>query len=227
MRAKEHETTDAAGGEKPDERWNFGLIAEVTERSWIVWVLKRMREAVEEKVCCKLYQLSFLCLDVNPSFLSHIIHFQPKQWTELQAGIECLTQLLLLIDGMSSANLADPVLNEAADLLQQQLVYNGEVLDIAFESLRVYKPGTQSLAYLDSSIHLAYALLKMLERWGKGKGGDSMYVRKKSKKRRRAKGPWFISLHGPCCFDGVHLHFVKRCRRGRWYTRCRRGGRRT
>lgn len=30
--------------------WTFGLIAEVTERGWIVWVLKRMREAVEEKV---------------------------------------------------------------------------------------------------------------------------------------------------------------------------------
>ena len=30
--------------------WGFGLVAEVTERVWIVWVLKRMREAVEEKV---------------------------------------------------------------------------------------------------------------------------------------------------------------------------------
>ena len=32
------------------QAWNFGLIAEVTERSWIVWVLRRMREAVNEKV---------------------------------------------------------------------------------------------------------------------------------------------------------------------------------
>ena len=32
------------------EKWEFGLIAEVIERGWIVWVLKRMREAVEEKV---------------------------------------------------------------------------------------------------------------------------------------------------------------------------------
>lgn len=30
--------------------WGFGLVAEVIERGWIVWVLKRMREAVEEKV---------------------------------------------------------------------------------------------------------------------------------------------------------------------------------
>ena len=30
--------------------WSFGLVAEVTERSWIVWVLRRMREAVSDKV---------------------------------------------------------------------------------------------------------------------------------------------------------------------------------
>ena len=39
-----------------EEKWSFGLIAEVTERSWIIWVLKRMREAVEEKVVFR-----FLC----------------------------------------------------------------------------------------------------------------------------------------------------------------------
>ncbi|KAF9458264.1 timeless protein-domain-containing protein [Collybia nuda] len=153
MRAREK----SASGEG---RWRFGLIAEVTERSWIVWVLKRMREAVEEK---------------------------PKLWTELQAGIECLTQLLLLIETLSSSDLADPALNEAAELLQQQLIYNGEVLDIAFESLRSYKAGTQSLAYLDSSVYLAYALLRMLEKWGKAKSGE-MYVRKKKPKKKKAKG---------------------------------------
>ncbi|KAG6865098.1 hypothetical protein C0991_005153 [Blastosporella zonata] len=153
MRAKAK--TQASEG-----RWSFGLIAEVTERTWIIWVLKRMREAVEEK---------------------------PKQWTELQTGIECLTQLLLLIDVMSSADIADPTLKEAADVLQQQLIYNGEVLDIAFESLRSYKPGTQSLVYLDSSVYLAYALLKMLEKWSKSMSGDVYVRRKKAKKRRAAK----------------------------------------
>ncbi|KAG5641373.1 hypothetical protein DXG03_005379 [Asterophora parasitica] len=152
MRTKEKE-------KGAEGRWGFGLIAEVTERAWIVWALKRMREAVEEKA-------------------------SPKLWTELQTGIECLTQLLLLIDHMSSSDIVDPVLQEAADVLQQQLIYNGEVLDIAFESLRSYKAGTQSLAYLDSSVYLAYALLKMLEKWSKGKGAD-MYVRKKAKKRRK------------------------------------------
>ncbi|KIJ64730.1 hypothetical protein HYDPIDRAFT_181592 [Hydnomerulius pinastri MD-312] len=145
-------------------KWNLGLIAEVTDRSWIVWVLRRMREAMEEK---------------------------PKMWNELQAGIECLTQLLLLIDTMSSSVISDPDLNEAARLLQQQLIYNGDVLDIAFESLRSFKEGTQSLTYLNASVYLAYALLRMLERWGKENSG-AMYVRKKKairKKKRRGNGP--------------------------------------
>ncbi|GBE89890.1 Topoisomerase 1-associated factor 1 [Sparassis crispa] len=139
------------------EEWKFGLIAEVTERSWIIWVLKRMREAVEEK---------------------------PKLWTELQAGIECLTQLVLIIDSMVSD--ADEAVVEAAEVLQQQIVYNGEVLDIAFDHLRVYKEGVQSIAYLDSSVHLAYALLRMLEKWAKRRGpGGEMYVRRKAKPRRK------------------------------------------
>ena len=29
-------------------KWKFGLIAEVTDRGWIVWVLRRMREAQEK-----------------------------------------------------------------------------------------------------------------------------------------------------------------------------------
>jgi len=31
-------------------KWSLGLVAEATDRSWIVWVLKRMRGAMEEKV---------------------------------------------------------------------------------------------------------------------------------------------------------------------------------
>lgn len=30
--------------------WGFGFVGEVVERSWIGWVLKRMRGALEEKV---------------------------------------------------------------------------------------------------------------------------------------------------------------------------------
>jgi replication fork protection complex subunit Tof1/Swi1 len=86
---------------------------------------------------------------------------------------------------MSSSELSDPELNDAAEVLQNQLIYNGEVLDISLESLKAYREGTQSLVYLDSSVHLAYALLRMLEKWTKSRGNREMYVRKKARKKRR------------------------------------------
>ncbi|KAI0089435.1 timeless protein-domain-containing protein [Irpex rosettiformis] len=134
--------------------WDFSMITEVTEAGWIVWVLKRMREAMEDK---------------------------PKLWTELQAGVECLTQLILLIDCMISSG--DESIANAAETLQMQIICNGEVLDTSLESVRVYKEGIQSLTYLDSSIHLAYALLKLLEKSSKN-GGTGLVRRKKAARRQ-------------------------------------------
>ena len=85
---------------------------------------------------------------------------------------------MLLIDAMSASDTEDA--QQVSEVLQVQIVYNGEVLDIAFDSLRVYKEGTQSLAYLDSSVHLAYALLRLLERYAKKEG--SGLVRQKKRK---------------------------------------------
>lgn len=53
MQSKEISASKAALAAKAKPtatKWGFGFIAEVTERVWIVWVLKRMREAMEEKV---------------------------------------------------------------------------------------------------------------------------------------------------------------------------------
>jgi replication fork protection complex subunit Tof1/Swi1 len=35
---------------KKESSWNFGFVADVTDRAWITWVLKRMREALDAKV---------------------------------------------------------------------------------------------------------------------------------------------------------------------------------
>ena len=40
---------------------------------------------------------------------------QPKQWTELQAAIECMTQLLLI---NSMLSVSDSTLSEVAETLQ-------------------------------------------------------------------------------------------------------------
>lgn len=132
------------------------------------------------------------CATLTISHSRIICVSQPKLWTELQAGIECLTQLLALLEAMALTKTETDEaaeLHEAAVLLQQQLVYNGQVLDAALDGLRVYKDGTQSLTFLRSSVHLAYALMRMLEKWSKTTG-DGSYVRKraKPKKKRKAKG---------------------------------------
>ncbi|KAH8980680.1 timeless-domain-containing protein [Lactarius akahatsu] len=157
VRAQEKEV--GAPGSEP---WEFGLVGEVIERGWIVWVLKRMNGAVEDK---------------------------PKLWTELQAGIECLTQLLALLEAMATSGSdvggsGSEELHEAAELLQQQLVYNGQVLDAALDALRAYKDGTQSLAFLRAGVHLAYAVMRMLEKWARTTGEGS-YVRKRAKPKRK------------------------------------------
>jgi hypothetical protein len=46
---------------------SYSLVLEVVQRGWAGWILRRMREAMEMK---------------------------PKQWTEIQAGLGCLTQLV-------------------------------------------------------------------------------------------------------------------------------------
>lgn len=83
-------------------------------------------------------------------------------------------------------------LTEAATLLQQQLVYNGEVLDVAVDALRAYRAGVQSLRFLDASVRLGYALLRMLEKWAKERGGGEVYVRRRKKKRARRRGEWIF-----------------------------------
>ena len=72
----------------------------------------------------------------------------------------------------------EPEAENTSEVLQSQIVYNDELLDISFDSLKMYKEGTQSLAYLDSSVHLAYALLRLLERYAK-KEGDLVRQKKK------------------------------------------------
>lgn len=125
---------------------------------------------------------------------------QPKLWTELQTGVESLTQLLQLIECMVSSG--DPSVETIADVLQVQLVYNGEVLDLAFDSLRYYKSGTQSLAYLESSVHLAYTLLRRLEKHIAKEGGS--VVRRKAKKKKKGE-----STMSPVVYNRLKSHVFR------------------
>lgn len=80
----------------------------------------------------------------------------------------------------TSTNASDA---EAAEILQNSIYYNYDILDSALTVMSQYKD--QSIAYLDSVIHFAYVLLRMLEKYSKNKG--FMYVRKKKARRANKK----------------------------------------
>ncbi|CAE7152048.1 unnamed protein product, partial [Rhizoctonia solani] len=114
-------------------------------------------------------------------YVSEVVEHGWAPWVlrRMRAAVEEKLNLIVLM-----AQDPDEVTQEAAETLQHQLYYNGEALDVALESLRNYKD--QSIAFLDSAVHLAYVLLRMLEKWAQSQG--EMYVRKKKKKSRAKKG---------------------------------------
>ncbi|KAE8543703.1 topoisomerase 1-associated factor 1 [Cryptococcus gattii VGV] len=89
--------------------------------------------------------------------------------------------LLLLIDDMSTSTNEEDV--EVAEILQHQLYYNYDILDSALAVVREYK--NQSVAYLDSVIHFAYVLLRMLEKYSKTKA--FMFIRKRKNTHKKRK----------------------------------------
>ncbi|GAA5968611.1 hypothetical protein JCM21900_002207 [Sporobolomyces salmonicolor] len=137
-----------------EEGHDFGLIAEMTEPQAIGFVTQRMKVALEEK---------------------------PPLWTDLHAGIDCFTQILLTIEALQASGNPEHV--DVAEILQNKLYYEAETLDLVLTVLVKYN--AQSYKYLDSVINLSYTLLRMLEKYSKSKA--YMYVRKKKAGRAAKK----------------------------------------
>ena len=72
---------------------------------------------------------------------------------------------------------------EAAEVLQNSLYYNYDILDTSLTVVAQYKD--QSVAYLGSIIHFAYVLLRMLEKYSRTK--NFMFVRKRKAQRRKKR----------------------------------------
>ncbi|KAJ6588221.1 timeless protein-domain-containing protein [Mycena capillaripes] len=138
----------------------FGHVGAAAESGFVSWVLRRMREATEEK---------------------------PKGWTTLYAGMGCLTQILMLLDAISaSTSEADEADAEATQTLTQQLIYAGAPLDLALDCLRACSAATatgRGPAFLDAAVHFAYAVVRMLERGASA--GEAVYVRRAKKRAKK------------------------------------------
>ncbi|KAJ7786448.1 timeless protein-domain-containing protein [Mycena metata] len=140
-----------------------GVWAQAAESGFVSWVLRRMREASEDK---------------------------PKSWTTLQTGMSCLTQILLLLDAIvAPTSLADEADADAAQTLTTQLIYAGAPLDMALECLRACSAVSatgRGPAFLNAAVHFAYAVVRMLERASAG-GGEAVYVRRARKRGGKKK----------------------------------------
>ncbi|WWC73002.1 uncharacterized protein I206_106966 [Kwoniella pini CBS 10737] len=133
---------------------SLGLVAEMAEMDSIRWLFSRMKSSMDDK---------------------------PPAWTELQASLDCFTQILLLLDAMATSGEEEDI--EVAEIVQNNLYYNGDILDSSLSVISQYKD--QSVAYLDSVIHFAYVLLRMLEKYSKNKA--FMFIRKKKAARKKRK----------------------------------------
>ncbi|WRT69168.1 uncharacterized protein IL334_006152 [Kwoniella shivajii] len=133
---------------------SLGLVAEMAEMDSIRWLFSRMKSSMDDK---------------------------PPAWTELQASLDCFTQVLLLLDAMVTSAEEEDI--EVAEIVQNNLYYNGDILDSSLSVISQYKD--QSVAYLDSVVHFAYVLLRMLEKFSKNKA--FMFIRKKKAARKKRK----------------------------------------
>ncbi|BEI92678.1 uncharacterized protein CcaverHIS019_0503060 [Cutaneotrichosporon cavernicola] len=140
--------------EKVDEELPLGWAIELVDLDSLRWVSARMRTAFDEVA-----------------------------WTELEASIDCFTQVLLVLEAMSSSTNQEDV--DAGNLLQNQLYYNAEILEASIQVVSNFKQ--QSYSYLDSVITFAYTLFKMLEKYSKSQA--YMFVRKRKPTSKKLPPP--------------------------------------
>ena len=126
-----------------DANLSLGLVAEMAEIDTVRWVVGRMKATMDEKV--------------RPTPLGAIFQAderQPPSWKELQECLNCFTQIvsfilalnflpaddrnqLLLVDAMAISAEEEDV--EVAEILQNRLYYNGDILDSSLQVVSQYK----------------------------------------------------------------------------------------
>ena len=72
---------------------------------------------------------------------------------------------------------------DVSEILQNKLYYEAETLEMVLKVVSFYKD--QSIQYLDAVVHLAYVMLRMLEKYSKNQ--DYIFVKKKAAKRGKKK----------------------------------------
>lgn len=100
-----------------------------------------------------------------------------KSWREVQAGMRCFTQILLIIQDMSESPLEED--QEIAENIQNRIFYEESTHDRIIAILRGFKD--QGFGYLDSCTELSHVFLRMLERYSR----ENVDLQVRSKRRAR------------------------------------------
>ena len=105
-----------------------------------------------------------------------------KLWNEVNAGMRCFTQILLIVQDMAESPLEED--QEIAENIQNRIFYEETTHDRVVTILRNYKD--QGFGYLDSCTELSHVFLRMLERYSKENVDLQVRSRRRARKKRKA-----------------------------------------
>lgn len=142
---------------------------------------KKMEETFEADsfalIASVLNQESFILLN---RFMQDRLDL--KSWREVQAGMRCFTQILLIVQDMSESPLEED--QEIAENIQNRIFYEETTHDRIIAILRGYKD--QGFGYLGSCTELSHVFLRMLERYSRENVDLQVRSRRRARKSKKA-----------------------------------------
>ena len=142
---------------------------------------KKMEETFEADsfalIATVLNQESFILLN---RFMQDRLDL--KSWREVQAGMRCFTQILLIVQDMAESSLEED--QEIAENIQNRIFYEETTHDRIIAILRGYKD--QGFGYLDSCTELSHVFLRILERYSRENGDLQVRSRRRARKSKKA-----------------------------------------
>ena len=128
-------------------------------------------------IACVLNQESFILLN---RFMQDRLDL--KSWREVQAGMRCFTQILLIVQEMSDSPLEED--QEIAENIQNRIFYEEATHDRIIAVLRGYKD--QGFGYLNSCTELSHVFLRVLERYSRENVDLQVRSRRRARKSKKA-----------------------------------------
>lgn len=105
-----------------------------------------------------------------------------KSWREVQAGMRCFTQILLIVQDMAESQLEED--QEIAENIQNRIFYEETTHDRIIAILRGYKD--QGFGYLNSCTELSHVFLRILERYSRENVDLQVRSRRRARKSKKA-----------------------------------------